>query len=161
MQTTFDLATNNYLDNKCYKQVKCNCKNLNKLHTCLIMWLTSSKTMKKWPDSGNNDSSQQPYVNLLENWEASNRWILWLIKIFYFYCWQTEARLLSTSFRQAMVWGKKKRKIECFIYLVDFMDIKRTLLKQNIMILKLIENWKEIYYVIYDNIFHFVFPCTC
>ena len=40
-----------------------------------------------------NDCSQQPLVNLLENWEASNRWILWLIKIFYFYYRLTDGQL--------------------------------------------------------------------
>ena len=53
--------------------------------------IDSTQEIKKWPENGNNDSSQQPYVNLLENWEASNRWILWLIKIFYLYYWQTGA----------------------------------------------------------------------
>ena len=53
--------------------------------------LNSTQEIKKWPDNGSIDCSQQPYVNLLENWEASNRWILWLIKIFYLYYWQAGA----------------------------------------------------------------------
>ena len=80
--------------------------------------LNSTQEIKKWPDNGSIDCSQQPYVNLLENWEASNRWILWLIKIFYLYYWQAGA--LDNLLQAFNSYVSVQKLTKCILYFEKF-----------------------------------------